>query len=1020
MNGQVFRLDAGGRIERDKPLAFTFDGRRYSGFAGDTLASALLANGRHLLGRSFKYHRPRGCLTASSGEPNALVELRNGARREPNSRATMIELYEGLEAASQNRFPSLDFDLLALNQCFSRFLGAGFYYKTFMWPSSFWEPVYEKAIRRAAGLGRASRQPDPDRYEHGHVHCDILVVGGGPAGLAAALAAGRCGARVLLMEEMPWLGGDLSQEQDVIDDLAGRDWIAQAQRQLASMPDVCIKTRCAVFGQYDHNVFAAVERVGDHLAQPPPHRPRQRLWSIRARRVILATGAHERPLVFDDNDRPGIMLASAMRHYVERFAVAPGRRIAIATNNDAAYHSAFALLRAGIEVAVIADARLAPGACANQARDLGLRVHQGMLPMRAHGARRVRGLSLQRPDGAFAERVDCDAIAVSGGHSPDVALASHKGAALRWREDILGFVPPHRDGREGRNVACIGACHGVYALDACLQDGHDMGLQIAGEIGFAAERQFHAPRAQEQDAPAPPYSITPVWHCPGKGKAFVDFQNDVTTDDIHLAHREGYRSVEHLKRYTTLGMATDQGRSSNVNGLAILAMARGEAIEAVGITRHRPPAVPVAIGAFAGHERGKTFQPVRRSAMHACHEQLGALFVEAGQWLRPRCYPKPAETMEQAIWREACQVRRGVGMCDVSTLGKIDVFGKDAAEFLNRLYINGWSKLAIGKARYGIMLREDGVVFDDGTTSRLGAEHFFMTTTTANAAAVLAHMEKYAQTIWPQLDVNFCSATEQWCGVAVAGPSAREVLARLFGPASSSARAFGGSGEQRSPSINALDVSNEALPFMGAREFSWLGSTARIFRISFSGELAYEINVPWGYGETLWQRLLEAGGNHDIIPYGTEALSVLRIEKGHVAGNELDGRTTATDMGLAGMMSGKKHFIGRNLCQREGMSDDSRPALVGVKPVDRAQRLRAGAHFVEDPAREGRIESLGWISSVADSPALGCWIGLGYLRGGKKHQGERRFAWYPLKEEMVEVEICHPVFFDPQGERLHG
>ncbi|MCY4035021.1 MAG: sarcosine oxidase subunit alpha family protein [Hyphomicrobiales bacterium] len=988
---QPCRLDTGGSIQRDKPLRFRFDGRSYTGFEGDTLASALLANGKHLVGRSFKYHRPRGILTASSEEPNALVELRKGAFREPNTRATMVELFEGLAAKSQNRFPSLSFDILAINQLFSRFMGAGFYYKTFMWPPSFWETVYEKLIRRAAGLGRAATLPDPDRYEHAHLHCDVLVIGGGAAGLAAALSAGHSGARVVLAEEMPHLGGSLSRA-DIIDGVPADEWIRKTRQALEALPETQVKTRFCVFGYYDNNTLAAIERVGDHLAATPEHLPRQRLHTIRARKVIFATGALERPVVFDNNDVPGVMLSSAVRHYVEHFAVAPGKSVAIATNNDDAYRTAFALLDAGINVPVIADARLAPSALSQQAEKLGIRIQHAMLPQRAHGIHRVNALSLQRPDGVFAERIQCDCIGVSGGYSPNVSLISQRGDRPRWREDILAFVP---EMNETESTSCAGACRGVFDLNACLRDGFEMGERAAKDLGFDIDTQ-PAPTAPAQETDA----IQPLWHCPGKGKAFVDFQNDVTADDIHLANREGYSSVEHLKRYTTLGMATDQGRTSNVNGLAILALAQGKDIPEIGTTRYRPPAVPVAIGAFAGHERGKNFQPVRRTAMHACHEKLGAVFVEAGQWMRPRYYPKPGEDMDAAIWREAKFVRESVGVCDVSTLGRIELFGEDAAEFLNRLYINGWSKLAVGKARYGLMLREDGAVFDDGTTSRLDTNHFLMTTTTANAAAVLAHMEKYAQTVWSDLDVHFCSVTEQWCGVSVAGPRARETLKSAF--------------------KDAVNLSNEALPFMGVREFVWNGTIARVFRISFSGELAYEVNVPWGYGEAMWERIMDAGRAFKITPYGTEALGVLRIEKGHVAGGELDGRTTATDMGFGSMLSSKKPFIGLPLSKREGMSDANRPSLVGVRPTDHEQRLRGGAHFVTDIANKGRIESLGWISSVADSPAVGCWIGLGYIQGGHNRIGEKVTAWYPLKDEMIEVEICDPVFVDPKGERLHG
>lgn len=988
---QPYRLDASASIQRNKPIRFRFDGRSYTGFEGDTLASALLANGKHLMARSFKYHRPRGVLTASSEEPNALVELRTGAFREPNTRATMIELFDGLVAKSQNRFPSLTVDLLAVNQLFSRFMGAGFYYKTFMWPPSFWEPVYEKLIRRAAGLGRAAALPDPDRYEHAHFHCDVLIVGGGAAGLSAALSTGRSGARVILAEEMPHLGGALSKA-DTIDNCSASEWVRNTRKALDALPETKVKTRFCVFGCYDDNTFAAVERVGDHLTTTPKHLPRQRLCTIRARKVILAAGALERPIVFDNNDIPGVMLSSAVRCYVDRFAVAPGRNVAIVTNNDDAYRTAFALLDAGISIPIIADARLAPSALSQRAEGLGIRVERAMLPQRAHGMHRVHALSLQRPDGAFAERIACDCIAVSGGYSPNVSLVSQKGDRPRWREDILAFVP---DKSETESTNCAGACHGVFDLNACLQDGFDAGERVARDLGFDADAHA-SPTAPDQEVSA----IEPLWHCPSNGKAFVDMQNDVIADDIHLANREGYNSVEHLKRYTTLGMATDQGRTSNVNGLAILALARGKKIPEVGTTRYRPPAVPVTIGAFAGHERGKNFQPTRRTAMHACHERLGAVFVEAGQWMRPRYYPAPGEDMDAAILREADLVRKSVGICDVSTLGKVELFGEDASEFLNRLYINGWSKLAIGKARYGLMLREDGVVFDDGTTSRLGSNHFLMTTTTANAAAVLAHMEKYAQTIWSDMDVHFCSVTEQWCGVSVAGPRARDTLEAAFG--------------------DAIDISNGALPFMGVREFAWYGTTARIFRISFSGELAYEVNVPWGYGEAAWERIMDAGRAHKIIPYGTEALGVLRIEKGHVAGSELDGRTTATDMGLGSMLSDKKHFVGLPLSKREGMTDPNRPALIGIKPTDREQRLRGGAHFVADIASKDKIKSLGWVSSVAESPSVGCWIGLGYIQGGKSRIGEKVIAWYPLKEEMIEVEICDPVFVDPKGERLHG
>ena len=981
-------------IDADDPVRFTFDGKEYYGVAGDTLASALLANGVKLMGRSFKYHRPRGVVTAGSEEPNAIVELRSAARREPNTRATMIELYDGLDARSQNRFPSLKFDVMSVNQLYSRFLTAGFYYKTFMWPASFWEPVYEKFIRRSAGLGSAATEPDPDHYEHSHLHTDVAVIGAGPAGIAAALAAGEAGARVLLVEEKATPGGALVFAADEVDGMPAAQWVSQSMKRLAAMPNVTIKLRTALFGYYDSNVLAALERVNDHVAKPPKHQPRQRMWTIRARHVVLCCGAHERPMLFHNNDKPGVMLSSAVRQYVDRFAVSPGKRVALCTTNDDAYRTADALHSAGVTVALIADARDEASEVAQAAIDRGFNVRLGALPSSAGGLQTVSSLTISKS--GSAETVDCDCIAMSGGYSPDVHLSSQSGALPVWDDELVGFVP----GKPVRAERSAGACAGNYSLADCLSGGYTAGFDAAQLTGASSDAAGSAPSANAE----PANRFATVWECPnvtGKAKSFVDYQNDVTAQDIRLAVQEGYKSVEHAKRYTTLGMATDQGKTANVNGIAILSDARQQPIPEVGTTRFRPPYSPVAIGAFAGHERGREFQPIRYTAMHNCHEKLGAVFVEAGQWLRPQFYPLPGEGVMEAIYRESKQVRETVGMCDVSTLGKIEIFGADAAEFLNRLYINGWLTLQPGKARYGLMLREDGYVFDDGTTSCLGENHYFMTTTTANAARVLAHMEHAAQVLWPEMDVVFCSATEQWCGVAVAGPNARATLQQAFG--------------------DALVLDDENLPFMGVRDVDWNGAQARIFRISFSGEHAYEVNVPWAYGEAMWDALWEAGQDHGMIAYGTEALSVLRIEKGHVAGNELDGRTTAADMGLGRMMSTKKPFIGLPMTQREGFQDADRATLVGVKLKGDSGRLRGGAHLVTDVETADAHNSLGWITSVCDSPQVGCWIGLGYLKGGlEAFDGTSLTAWYPLKNEAMEVEICHPIFFDPEGGRLRG
>jgi len=988
---QPFRLADRGRIDRTRRIAFRFDGRALEGHPGDTLASALLANGIHLVARSFKYHRPRGILAAGVEEPNALVELRRDARREPNTRVTQIELHQGLTAQSQSRWPSLRFDLQAINSWFAPIFVGGFYYKTFMWPAAFWEPVYERLIRRASGLGRAARAPDPDAYENCHLHCDVLVVGAGPAGLMAARAAGASGARVVLCDENPGPGGWLLRERVSVDGAPASTWLDQVEAELAGLPEVRVFRRTTVFGFYDHNVLAAVERANDHVAEPPAHQPRQRMWTIRANQVVIAAGSHERPLVFAGNDRPGVMLASAVRAYLNQYGVLTGNNVVVVTNNDDAYRTAIDLVGAGVRVPVIADARSAPGPMAERAQHLGIEVRTGTLPLAARGGRRVRALELVTTEGEPAGDLACDCIAMSGGFNPAVHLASQSGPKPVWRDDLGAFVPGEAIQRE----RSAGAARGVFELRACLEDGARAGTDAARAAGFADAEKLAVPDVEAiEEAP-----IRPIWNVPDHGKAFVDFQNDVTVKDIELAHQEGYVSIEHTKRYTTLGMATDQGKTANVNGLAILARLRGEPIPAVGTTTFRPPYTPVAIGSFAGPERGLHFQPNRRTAMHTWHEHNGAVFVEAGQWLRPQYYPRAGELEAETIARETHAVRQSVGLCDVSTLGKIDVFGPDAAEFLNRLYVNGFKTLAVGRARYGLMLREDGHVYDDGTTSRLADDHFFMTTTTANAAGVLAHMEYYHRCVWPELDVAFCSATEQWCGMALAGPNARKVLERV---------------------VDNADVSNRALPFMGVLETTIDRAPARIFRISFSGELGYEINVPWGHGIATWEQVIDAGSAFDITPYGTEALGQLRLEKGHVAGPELDGRTTAQDLGLGRMMSTKKAFIGQALAQRPGMTHPDRPALVGLQPVDRGARLRAGAHLVENPRTATSETSLGWVSSVGYSPALGHWIGLGFIRGGAVRHGEGAVAYHPLKDERVPVEITSPHFVDPEGERLRG
>jgi heterotetrameric sarcosine oxidase alpha subunit len=988
---QTQRLSSGGLIDRGKPLSFRFDGKDYAGFAGDTLASALLANGVKLVGRSFKYHRPRGIFTAGAEEPNALVTLRDGARREPNTKATTVELYDGLDSISQNRWPSLDFDILAINQLFSPLFVGGFYYKTFMWPAAFWEKVYEPLIRRAAGLGQASGLPDPDRYEHATAHCDVLVIGSGPAGLAAALAAGRAGARVILCEEDFRLGGRLLSEYRTIDGLRGAEWVERVEAELASLPEVRIFRRTSVFGVYDGGVYGAIERVSDHLPRPLEHQPRQKLWQIVARRAINAMGAIERPIVFGGNDRPGVMLASALRSYVNRFAVAPGRSIAVFTATDAGWKTAADLIRAEIPVEIVIDPRpTVPNALSQPVARAGTRILLDAVVTNAVGGRGLRRIDVLK-NGRMI-KLAVDTLAVSGGFNPQIGLTTHLGGSPRWSDEISAFVPG--DLPPGMTVA--GAAAGHFKLAECLAEGAACGSAAAAELGFSAASRS-APEARDETT-----EIKALWQVEGAhSKAFVDLQNDVTAKDVEIAYREGFRAVEHLKRYTTLGMATDQGKTSNLNGHALMANLTGRTVPEAGTTRFRPPHVPIAIGALAGPHVGIHFKATRYAAGHGWALEQGASMVEAGQWLRPRWFSRPGEKeWLESVTREAKTVRAAAGICDVSTLGKIDIQGRDAGAFLDRVYVNMFSSLAIGKAHYGLMLREDGFVLDDGTTARLGPDHYVMSTTTGNAGKVMQHLEFCHQVLWPELDVAMVSVTEQWAQYAVAGPRSRELLQNLLG--------------------DTLDLSDGAFPFLAYAEFNWAKVPVRLFRISFSGELAYEIAVPANYGDSLMRALARAGEPLGAAPYGSEALGVLRIEKGHVSVNELNGQTTAGDLGLGRMLSTKKDFVGRMLARRPALVDPDRPTLSGFMPVDAGERLRAGAHFLAVGARPTAENDEGYMTSVAYSPHLESWIGLGLLRHGPQRIGERVRAYDPVRKGDVEVEIVQPVFVDPEGTRLHA
>ena len=989
---QPFRNATGGLVDRETALRFEFDGRSYSGHPGDTLASALLANGVRLVGRSFKYHRPRGILASGAEEPNALVELRTGARREPNTRATQIELYDGLLARSQNRWPSLAFDVMGINAHVGPLFAAGFYYKTFMWPAAFWEKLYEPMIRRAAGLGRAAGIDDPDRYEKASCHCDVLVIGSGPAGLMAALAAGRAGARVVLVEQDFRLGGRLLDERQEIDGRPAHEWLVQATAELESMADVRILRRTTLFGSYDQKAFVAVERVNDHLPVPAPHQARQRAWRIFARATVLCAGAIERPVVFGNNDLPGVMLEGAARAYANRYAVRAGNRAVVFAGNDSAAATATDLAASGVSIVAIVDPRPESSAAMQKAAaKAGATLLAGHAVRRALGNRHgVQAVEIEGPGGA--RNLECDLVAMSGGWNPTVHIASHLGHKPAWNPQLGAFVAQSLP--EGMQVA--GAANGAFALAAALESGAACGNAAAEATGFASSRSAAPTTATE------PTAGTPLWRVRNaKGKAFVDFQHDVTADDVALAEREGYRSVELLKRYTTLGMATDQGKTANVTGLALMAELTGREIEKVGTTTFRPPYTPVAIGALAGHARGKHFRPTRHTPTHEWAKAAGAVFVEAGAWLRAQYFPRPGDDWLAAALREARAVRERAGFCDVSTLGKIDLRGPDAGKFLDRLYTNMISTLPVGKVRYGVMLREDGIVLDDGTVARLGERHWLITTTTANAGKVMQHMEFCAQALWPELDVQFASVTDHWAQIAIAGPRSRDMLAALVDP--------------------GHDISDAALPYMGTVPLTVCGGTpARLYRISFSGELAYELAVGARFGEALMAAIAAAGKPFDALPYGTEALSMLRIEKGHAAGGELNGQTTARDLGLGRMMSTKKGFVDRMLAGRPAFVDPARPILVGFKPVDRTARLAAGAHFVDIGAAPTIENDLGHMTSVAVSPALGHSIGLGLLSRGRERIGSRVLAHDPVRGKNIEVEVCEPVFHDPEGARLRG
>jgi sarcosine oxidase, subunit alpha len=991
-----FRTDAGGSIDRSRPVKFQFNGESYAGFAGDTLASALLANGVHLVGRSFKYHRPRGIFAAGVEEPNALVTVvRDAARSTPNVRATQVEIYDGLIAHSQNHWPSLRFDLNRINDVLSAFFPAGFYYKTFMWPRSAWKSLYEPVIRRAAGLGRAPLQADPDRYAQRYAHCDVLVVGAGPAGIAAALEAAGGGARVILCEQASQFGGSLlANNAAIIDGQSPRAWLEQAISNLRQCKQVTLLTRTTAFGYFPHNLIGLNQRLSDHLERAEGCSPRERLWQVRAREVVLATGAIERPLVFPGNDRPGVMLAGAAHIYLHRFAVRVGERAVIVTSGDEAYRTALDLHDAGVGIAAIADLRpRAQGSLPAEARRLGIDVRENYTVLGTRGGFRLKSVTIGRASGDTVldhETIPCDALLMSGGYTPSVHLFSQSRGRLKWDADLQAFIP----GKSAEHERSAGACRGIFELGDVLADGAAAGAQ--------AVDSHHTVRryaVQAETCGCTPFLGALPGCSSSRGKAFVDWQHDVTTRDLSLATREGFQSIEHVKRYTTTGMATDQGKTSNLNAMSIVAKSLSASIPQVGLTTFRMPYTPVSFGSMAGASRGDLFDPVRATPIHGWAQDKGAVFENVGLWKRARYFPRGTEDMNAAVARECMAVRSNCGIFDASTLGKIEVVGPDAAEFMNRLYINNWSNLAVGRSRYGILLREDGFIFDDGVVARTAVDRFHVTTTTGGAPRVLGLMEDYRQTEWPDLKVWLTSTTEQWAVIAIQGPRARQVLETL---------------------VEGIDISKDKWPHMSVARGRICGVPLLLFRVSFSGELGFEINVAAGHGLQVWNAVYGAGAAHGITEYGTETMHVLRAEKGYIiVGQDTDGTVTPDDAGLSWAIGkNKTDFVGKRSLDRASMKASNRKQLVGILSKHGRGVLEEGAQITERRGQSPPMQLIGHITSSYWSAALQRPIALAMLAGGRARFGQTLFV--PMPQGDVEIEVTSPVFYDPEGLRING
>ena len=989
-------------IDQTTRVSFKFDGKTYFGFKGDTLASALLANNVHLVGRSFKYHRPRGIMTSGSEEPNAIVQInKNSSVTEPNVRATEVEIYDGLEASSQNCWPSVNFDIGGINNFLSPLLPAGFYYKTFMWPASFWEK-YEYFIRKSAGLGQSPTEPDPDIYDHNYVHCDVLVIGGGISGIMAAKISAENNFKTLLLEERPNLGGTtIYQKNDYfkINDQYSSDWLEKEIEQIKNLKNLEIKTRTSVAAYHGYNYLLARENLTDHLPlEKKQNTIRQRLLKIRAKKVITATGSIERPLIFDNNDRPGIMLSSAIKKYADFYGVACGKENVLFTNNDTAYETAISLNNKGIKINAIIDIRdQNKSDLTNEINKAGIKIYNSYTVINTKGYKKINKITIMKlsKDGKTVtdSKIDikCDCLGVSGGWTPAVHLFTQSGGKLKFDDNDNIFIP----NKYPSDQLSIGSCNGNLELDDIISN-INVSLKNFLKIDKTNFENLKINSSKSN-------SKRNIWLLPSnktvsKTKAFVDFQNDATAKDIKLALREGFRSIEHVKRYTTTGMGTDQGKLGNMNALGIISDTSNVKMSDLGTTTFRPPYTPLTFGTIVGRNVGEFFDAFRKTPMHDWHVQHKAKFENVGQWKRAWYYPKGNENMHDAVQRESKAAREGAGILDASTLGKIDIQGSDASEFLNRVYTNAWSKLAVGKCRYGLMLNEDGMVYDDGVTTRLSENHYIMTTTTGGAANVLGKLEDYLQTEWPELDVYLTSVTDHYATASVCGPNSKKIISKI---------------------IPNLDLSDENFPHMSFKNAKIGNIKCRVMRISFTGEQSYEINIQANYGKSLWEKCMDAGNEFNITPYGTETMHLLRAEKGFIiVGQDTDATLTPIDLQMDWIVSKKKYdFIGKRSLYRSDTIRDDRKQLVGILTDDPNEVLEEGAQIVADTSKKP-VEMLGHITSSYFSPNLNKSIALGVVKGGKNMMGQKLFI--PMKDKIINVKVADPVFLDKENKRLNA